>query len=162
MGPLAPADRPAASEPGGHLVNKMLVAKETEKPHHRPWLQLSGSLLLERFRLSYSAPILLFITVKDKVQGGKWVVAKWERQTVKQNCRPYARPVWSSDADLNCPVKQRCPDSLLQLKHPELHYVALLFSPSKTGLSRVFITIQSVWYLASIELEETTSYNKLD
>lgn len=69
MGPLAPADRPAASEPGGHLVNKMLVAKETEKPHHRPWLQLSGSLLLERFRLSYSAPILLFITVKGKVRG---------------------------------------------------------------------------------------------
>lgn len=82
MGPLAPADRPAASEPGGHLVNKMSVAKETEKPHRQLWLQLSGSFLLESFRISvldlfcFSLPSK--VKFRGKVSSCKMKKADWE------------------------------------------------------------------------------------
>lgn len=89
-----------ASQPGGHSVNKMSVARETEKAHYQPSLQLSGRFLLELFKVSIQS--LFFFSLPSKVK--------------------FSCTVW------------------------------LCTFPWKAGLSYMFITIQSEWYLASNEL----------
>lgn len=88
MGPLAPADRPVASDSGGCLVNKMSVATEKEELQHQVWLQLSGSFLLGHFGITYPC---FSLAPKVKFRGKMSCRGMKRAQTVKENCRPYAR-----------------------------------------------------------------------
>lgn len=127
MGPLAPADRPAASEPGGHLVNKMSVAKETEKPHRQLWLQLSGSFLLESFRISVLDLFCFSLPSKVKFRG-KVSCCKMKKADWEAKLQAFCQVCLEFRCRSKSPCEATLPRFTSQLKHPELHYVALLFS----------------------------------
>lgn len=57
-----------ASQPGGHSVNKMSVARETEKSPPPALIAVVRQVLARTLQSKRSEPIFLFTTIKGKVQ----------------------------------------------------------------------------------------------